>query len=39
MLTQWEPTSIEGRRFGAHFGVLAKGRRLHNNDIYILHFV
>jgi len=22
-------------RYGAHFGVLAKGRWLHNNDIYI----
>jgi len=35
-ITQCERTSIEGGRFGAHFDVLAKGRRLHNNDIYIL---
>jgi len=34
-LTQCERTSIEGERFGANFGVLAKGCWLHNNDIYI----
>jgi len=34
-VTQCERTSIEGGRIIAHFGVLAKGRGLHNNDIYI----
>jgi len=36
-VTQCERTSIEGGRFGAHFGVLAKGLWLHNTDIYIWH--
>jgi len=36
-VTQCERTGIEGGRFGAHFGVLAKGRWLHDIHIYILH--
>jgi len=38
-VTQCERTSIEGGRFGAHFGVLAKGRWLHDIDIYIYIFI
>jgi len=34
-LTQCELNSIEGGKFGAYFGVLAKGLWLHNIDIYI----
>jgi len=38
-VTQCKWTSIEGERFGAHFGVLAKGRGLHNSDIYIFIYI